>query len=178
MTLREQFYAELYRDYLSLTESQLAALTPSAPFDLTAQAVLPELVDVPRLCPHDDALATLPCLAVVATEGKTKHPYLMTVDVFARLQIQTHVQDGDEDAVRSGTPLLTAQAWLQAFTEVLHATETFRAYLLTLSTDQRRGGQILMRMADSGIVHVHEAADFTHTWELKITHRVDVSPLT
>lgn len=176
MTLREQFYAELYRGYLSLTEADLAELTPGDPFELTTGAVLPGVEEVKRICPHDDGLASLPCLAVLATEGKTKHPFLMNVEVFVRLQIQTHVDDGDEEAERVGTPLETAQAWVQGFTEVVYAVEAFRAHLLTLSDAERTGGELMLRVVDSGVVHVHDAENRTHTWEIKINHKVDVSP--
>ena len=180
MTLREQFYAELYRGYLSLTLVQLNALHA---FTLTTGAQWPANADVKRLCPHDDAPSTVPCIAIVATESPTKHPLLLSMDVFVRLQIQSQLKDGDpvpegeEDPVdRAGTAMPDAQAWLQAINEALLATETFRAHLLTLSQAERTGGEMMLRMVDSGIPHVQDPSNRTHTWEIKIAHKVDVYP--
>jgi hypothetical protein len=174
MTLREQFYAELYRGYLTRTPQQLEDL--EAGFELTANAVWPANEEVVRLCPHDDAVSVLPCLAIVATEAKHKHPLIVEMEVFVRLQIAAQINEGDEDAEYAGTAMVTAQAWLQAINEAIHATETFRAYLLTLSEAERAGSEMILRMVDNGVVHVHEEGTRTHTWEIKIAHKIDVSP--
>lgn len=176
MTLREQYFAELYRSYFSLTPEQLGALNEDAPFELSEDAVWPANGEVLRICPHDDAVAALPCLAVVAAEGKTKHPHLLKMEVFVRLQIQSQIAPENEGDDVAGTAMETAQAWLQAVTEALHDTETFRSHLLSLSEAERTGGHILMRVVADGVAHQHNAEDRVHTWELIINHHVDVSP--
>jgi hypothetical protein len=174
MTLREQYFSELYRGYLQLTVEQLAALTPGAPFALSSAAVWPANASVPRLCPHDDAEASIPCMAIVADEQPSKHPHIMEIAVDVRLQVGAQVDTGSPDP--HGTPMATAQAWLQAITEALYAKETFRAYLLSLTEAQRTGGEIMLRTLESGVTYDHDKEERTHTWEVKVNHKVNVEP--
>lgn len=174
MTLREQYFADLYRGYLSRTPAELADLTEEDPFTLTSGASWPANADVPRLCPHDDAEATVPCIAITATEEETKHPQIMDLTVFIRVHCAATVDDGGPDP--HGTPMDTAQAWVQAISEALYAQETFRAHLLTLTQEQRTGGEIKIRWLKNGVAHEHNKDNRTHTWEIQVTHKVNCGP--
>lgn len=183
MTFREQYFADLYRNYLSLDEEGIEALEVEPAFEFSDGATWPTNEEVPRICPHDDGESALPMIAIVANEEKTKHPYLLQAEVFVRLQIQSQlkdgepVPDGEEDPVdRAGTATETAQKWMQAISEMIYSTALFRAFLLSLSQAERTGGEIMLRLPDNGVAHVHDAANRTHTWELRIDHKVDVSP--
>jgi len=66
----------IYRGYLALTEAQMTAIDADPPFELTGGAVWPPL-DVPWVCPHDDAETIWPGTHIVADEQPHKHPQIM-----------------------------------------------------------------------------------------------------
>jgi hypothetical protein len=164
MTLREAFYAGLYRDLLSADHSAI----------LVGEAVWPPISDVPRFVPADAANATTPCIVVCAKEKPHKHPDIRVVELFIRLQVNSYTAPKD-GADAFGTPTDTVHAWCAALQQVLENQDLLRAQLLSLPESARTGSVILRRQLNNGINHVIEEAERAEIYEMSILHDVDTS---
>ena len=173
MTLNEQAFADLYREYLSLDHAAIVQALGGA---------WPSLSDAVRLCPHDDAELSLPCLAIVAIERPGRHPLLMEMTVFIRVEIELRIAATETDEERAGTPTELAQSWVQGINNVLRydgeedGMTSLRQHILSLPEEQRTQGEILLRNFAYGIEHEINSEDRTAMWEIRIDHKVNMSP--
>lgn len=173
MTLNEQAYADLYRAYLSLDHTAIVTALGGA---------WPSLEEAVRICPHDDTELTHPCIAIVAIERPSRHPLLMEMSLFVRLQIATRIAGDEEDEDRAGTPTELAQSWVKGINNVLRydgeedGMISLRQYILSLPEEDRTEGEMLLRNFANGIECDVDSEDRTSTWEIRIDHKVNMSP--
>lgn len=167
LTLLEETYAGIYKGYLS---QDLATS-----MDDDHDAVWPPVATVPRTIPSDEVAAQIPSIAIYCVEEPGHHPQIAKVELIVHLKVQ-YREKPNEEADPRGTDLALARQWFTALEIAIKDDEAFAAYVLSLPENQRTGGCIMERFWDNSIRQETNAAERSHTMELRITNMVDTSP--